>query len=348
MFSIHIKEHNNTNLKGALAMTLLKVTNLKTYFHTSRGKVKAVNGVTFSINPGEMMALVGESGSGKSITGLSILGLVPKPTGKIEDGQIVFNGENLVGKTAKEYRKIQGEEIAMIFQNPLTAMDPSFTIGNQMFEIIRSRRLVTKKEAKSEAMNLLDLVGIHEPERVLSSYPHALSGGMRQRVMIAMALSCKPKLLIADEPTTALDATIQKQILDLLKKINKELGTAILMITHDFGVVANLCDSVAVMYAGRIVEYGATQEILSKPSHPYTKGLMGAMPENMDIEGSGRNRLVQIDGTPPDLIQLPQGCSFYDRCFFATSTCKGAFPDATFVNSFGSQYVHCFHTKEVL
>lgn len=328
-------------------MSLLKVSNLKTYFHTSRGTVKAVNGVSFSIDHGEIMALVGESGSGKSITGLSILGLVPQPNGKIEDGQILFDGENLVDKNAKDYRQIQGEEIAMIFQNPLTAMDPSYTIGNQMFEIIRSRRKISNKEAKNQAIELLDLVGIHEPERVLSSYPHALSGGMRQRVMIAMALSCKPKLLIADEPTTALDATIQKQILNLLKKINKELGTSILMITHDFGVVANLCDSVAVMYAGRIVEYGKTNDILSNPSHPYTKGLMGAMPEYQELEKSGVNRLIQIDGTPPDLIQLPEGCSFFERCGFATNLCKSAFPEATYVNQ-GSRVVHCYHSKEVI
>ncbi|WP_035324001.1 ABC transporter ATP-binding protein [Peribacillus kribbensis] len=329
-------------------MALLEVSNLKTCFHTSRGKVKAVNGVSFSIDKGEIMALVGESGSGKSITGLSILGLVPQPNGKIEDGKILFKGENLVGKGSKEYRQIQGGEIAMIFQNPLTAMDPSYTIGNQMFEIIRSRGKVGKKEARDQAVKLLHLVGIHEPERVLSSYPHALSGGMRQRVMIAMALSCKPKLLIADEPTTALDATIQKQILDLLKKINKETGTAILIITHDFGVVANLCDSVAVMYAGRIVEYGETNDILSKPVHPYTKGLMGAMPEFQEPGSKGMNRLIQIDGTPPDLIELPEGCSFFERCNFATNLCKKAFPDATYANDSGTQFVYCYHSKEVV
>jgi len=329
-------------------MTLLQVSNLKTYFHTSRGKVKAVNGVSFSIEQGEIMALVGESGSGKSITGLTILGLVPKPNGKIEGGEILFNGENLVEKTAKEYKKIQGEEIAMIFQNPLTAMDPSYKIGNQMIEIIRSRRKMTKKEAKEEAIDLLDLVGIHDPERVLASYPHALSGGMRQRVMIAMAISCKPKLLIADEPTTALDATIQKQILDLLKKINQELGTSILMITHDFGVVANLCDKVAVMYAGRIVEYGETQDILHSPSHPYTKGLMGAMPENQELDGGGNHRLTQIEGTPPDLIQLPEGCSFRERCDYASDICETAYPQASYRSGEGSQMVHCYHTKEVI
>ena len=329
-------------------MALLQVSNLKTYFHTSRGKVKAVNGVSFSIEQGEIMALVGESGSGKSITGLTILGLVPKPNGNIEGGEILFNGENLVGKSAKEYKKIQGEEIAMIFQNPLTAMDPSFKIGNQMIEIIRSRRKITKKEAKVEAIKLLDLVGIHDPERVLASYPHALSGGMRQRVMIAMAISCKPKLLIADEPTTALDATIQKQILDLLKKVNQELGTSILMITHDFSVVANLCDKVAVMYAGRIVEYGKTQDILHTPSHPYTKGLMGAMPENQELEGGGNHRLTQIEGTPPDLIQLPEGCSFRERCNYATDICETTYPKAIYRSGAGSQMVHCYHTKEVI
>lgn len=325
-------------------MALLEIENLQTHFHTANGSVKAVNGVDFTIDEGEIMALVGESGSGKSITGLSILGLIPKPNGKIVDGKILFNGDNLVLKSAKEYRKIQGEEIAMIFQNSLTAMDPSFTIGNQMMEIIRYRQKLKKKEAKVEAIKLLDLVGIHEPERVLSSYPHALSGGMRQRVMIAMALSCKPKLLIADEPTTALDATIQKQILQLLKKINQELNTAILMITHDFGVVASLCDKVAVMYAGRIVEYGSTSQILNNPEHPYTIGLMGAMPESEIVQTiHGKKRLTQIDGFPPDLLKLPKGCSFYERCQTASNVCKMSYPEAAHINE--GHLVSCFNSK---
>jgi len=328
-------------------MTLLKIENLQTHFHTANGTVKAVNGVDFTINEGEIMALVGESGSGKSITGLSIIGLVPKPNGKIVDGKILFNNDNLVLKSKKEYRKIQGEEIAMIFQNPLTAMDPSFKIGNQMMEIICYRQKLKKKEAQIEAIKLLELVGIHEPVRVLNSYPHALSGGMRQRVMIAMALSCKPKLLIADEPTTALDATIQKQILTLLKKINKETNTAILMITHDFGVVANLCDKVAVMYAGRIVESGTTDQILKNPIHPYTIGLIGAMPESQAIEDhKQKNRLSSIKGSPPDLLKLGRGCSFYERCHLENEKCKESYPSTSYFGK--GHFVNCFNSKEDL
>ena len=329
-------------------MTLLDISNLQVHFTSPNGTVQAVNGVDFSINHGEIMALVGESGSGKSITGLSILGLVPKPNGKIVNGSMMFNGSNLVDKTEKEFREIRGKEIAMIFQNPLTAMDPSFTVGNQMLEIIKYRQGLSKKNGLLEAKKLLDLVGIHDHDRVINSYPHALSGGMRQRVMIAMALSCKPKLLIADEPTTALDATIQMQILSLLKRINQELGTSILFITHDFGVVANLCDKVAVMYAGRILEYGETQEILTKPKHPYTKGLMNAMPETsieQPKDGNGKKRLEQINGSPPDLLNLPDGCSFFDRCNRATDKCCTAFPDIT--TKTNGHLVRCFNEEEV-
>ena len=320
---------------------LLEVSNLEVQFTSRNGVVRAVNGVDFAIEEGEIMALVGESGSGKSITALTLLGLVPKPTGKIANGQILFNGTDLALKSEKEYRQIRGQEIAMIFQNPLTAMDPSFTIGNQMIEVIRDRQGLSKATALREAKSLLELVGIHDQERVLNSYPHALSGGMRQRVMIAIALSCKPKLLIADEPTTALDATIQLQILALLKKINKELKTTIIFITHDFGVVANLCDKVAVMYAGRIVEYGETSAILKNPQHPYTIGLMQAMPElneNADLK-----RLNQIEGSPPDLLNLPAGCSFYDRCKIATSLCRDSFPKATIT---GEHIVRCFQRED--
>jgi len=329
-------------------MALLEISDLKVHFSTPTGTVQAVNGVDFTIDRGEIMALVGESGSGKSITGLSILGLVPKPNGKIVDGRMMFDGSDLVEKTEKDYRDIRGKEIAMIFQNPLTAMDPSFTVGNQMLEIIKYRQGLSKKEGLLEAKKLLDLVGIHDHERVLHSYPHALSGGMRQRAMIAMALSCKPKLLIADEPTTALDATIQMQILSLLKRINQELGTSILFITHDFGVVANLCDKVAVMYAGRILEYGETQEILTKPKHPYTEGLMNAMPETSIgqlKDGNGKKRLKQIEGSPPDLLNLPAGCSFFDRCNRATDNCHTAFPAITTKSN--GHLVRCFNEEEV-
>ncbi len=333
---------------GGLNMSLLEITDLEVHFNTPAGTVRAVNGVNITIRPGEIMAVVGESGSGKSITGLSILGLVPKPNGKIVQGSILFEGVDLVKKTEKQYRDIRGKEIAMIFQNPLTAMDPSFTVGNQLLEIIQDRQGLSKKEGLIEAKKLLDLVGIYDHERVLNSYPHALSGGMRQRAMIAMALSCKPKLLIADEPTTALDATIQKQILSLLKKINKELNTSILFITHDFGVVANLCDKVAVMYAGKIIEYGETQEILTIPNHPYTKGLMNAMPEtSLQVTKSktGKKRLQQIDGSPPDLLSLPTGCSFYERCHRPINICKTKIPEVTIKEN--GHLVSCFNKEEL-
>jgi oligopeptide/dipeptide ABC transporter ATP-binding protein len=328
-------------------MNVLDISNLEVNFSTANGIVRAVNQVNFSIQSGEIMALVGESGSGKSITGLSVLGLVPKPNGKIVNGSIMFNGEDLVGKTEREYRKIRGKEIAMIFQNPLSAMDPSFTVGNQMLEILKYRQGLSKQKGLLEAKKLLDLVGIHDPDRVLNAYPHALSGGMRQRAMIAMALSCKPKLLIADEPTTALDATIQKQILSLLKKINKEFNTSILFITHDFGVVANLCDRVAVMYAGKILEYGKTEEILKRPRHPYTKGLMDAMPETSigkDHSGTGKKRLKQIKGSPPDLLNLPSGCSFFERCDRSSAECIHAFPE---VRNSNDHLVRCFNEEEL-
>lgn len=325
---------------------LLEVRDLQVHFFTPNGVVKAVNGVSFSIQSGEILALVGESGSGKSITALSIMSLVPRPNGKLIDGKVMFEGRDLTDLKEKEMRKIRGREIAIIFQNPLTSLDPFFTIGNQMVETICYRQGLSRKKAWIEAKNLLDLVGIQNPERVLNSYPHALSGGMRQRVMIAMALSCKPKLLIADEPTTALDATIQKQILSLLKKINKEFNTAILMITHDFGVVASICDSVAVMYAGRIVETGTTDEILSKPEHPYTKGLIGALPDNVSRgEFYKRKRLPQINGFPPNLLQMPQGCSFVERCPEARKICWEKFPDITHLKY--KHAVRCFNREEI-
>lgn len=326
-------------------MPLLEVRDLQTHFSTPNGVVKAVNNVHFSIEKGEVMALVGESGSGKSITGLSILGLVPKPNGNIVGGQILFEGNDLVLFNEKQLGNIRGRDISMIFQNPLTALDPLFTIGNQMVETISYRQNLNAKVSRKEAENLLDLVGIHETKRVFESYPHELSGGMRQRVMIAMALSCKPKLLIADEPTTALDATIQKQILMLLKKVNKQLNTTLLLITHDFGVVSSLSDSVAVMYAGGIVEYGTTKQILSSPEHPYTRGLMGAMPSLGNGEDKNRRRrLIQIDGSPPDLLQLPKGCSFSERCKEARDICFERVPKVSFHD--GQHLVRCFNREE--
>ncbi|WP_141335651.1 ABC transporter ATP-binding protein [Paenibacillus sp. tmac-D7] len=325
-------------------MSLLEVRNLHTELVTPRGTVKAVNGIDFQVSPGEVLALVGESGSGKSMTALSIMGLLPKNTAQITSGEIRFNQTELTSLEEKEYNLIRGKEISMIFQNPLTALDPSYKIGTQLVETIAYRRGIKKKEAVIEARQWLQRMGISDVERVLKSYPHALSGGMRQRMMIAMAISCRPKLIIADEPTTALDATIQKQILNLLKSINQEFNTSIIIITHDFGVVAYLSDKVAVMYAGKIVEYGNTSRILSAPEHPYTRGLIRSVPEigNKGTK-SARRRLSQIDGVPPDLMNMPQGCSFGSRCKEATERCFSHPPG---VVSLGQEHlVSCFQRE---
>lgn len=307
---------------------LLEIDNLHIHFRTQNRTVKAVNGISLMMNNGEIMGLVGESGSGKSVTGISILGLLPKHVGKIVAGSIFFESNDLSKWSDKQFRKIRGRDIAMIFQNPLTALDPYFTVKNQMVETICYRQKLNKSGALQEAKNLLNLVGIQDIKRVLNSYPFALSGGMRQRVIIGMALSCKPKLLIADEPTTALDASIQKQILALLYRINKELNTSILIITHDFGVVSSLCEKVSVMYAGCIVEHGSKEQILTNPRHHYTRGLISAMPDRQNwIRVNGERRLFQIDGSPPDPADLPEGCSFVKRCKEAEEMCRSIKPE---------------------
>lgn len=307
---------------------VLEVVNLQTQFPTEEGVVRAVDGVSFQINRGDIMALVGESGSGKSVTGLSILRLVPKP-GRIAGGEVRFRGENLLAKPEREMRHFRGNRISMIFQNPMTALDPSFTIGDELLETILLHQRLSPRQAREQCLRALDLVGIPDPASKLASYPHSLSGGMRQRVMIAMALSCNPDLLIADEPTTNLDASVQAQILDLLERLNRDLGTAILMITHDFGVVARLCRRVAVMYAGRIVEQADVDTVLNRPQHPYTMGLIGSVPRvGRQVRGAGgrRQRLFQIDGAPPNLANLPPGCSFAPRCREAQAVCQAAAP----------------------
>jgi oligopeptide/dipeptide ABC transporter ATP-binding protein len=304
---------------------LLAIENLKTYFYTREGVIPAVDGVNLTIRPGGTLALVGESGCGKSVTALSIMRLVPTPPGKIADGRIIFNGENLLEKTDSAMRAIRGNEISMIFQEPMTALNPVFTVGRQISEAIILHQGLSKQEAQMKAVEMLRLVGIPSPERRVDDYPHQMSGGMRQRVMIAMALSCNPKLLIADEPTTALDVTIQAQILDLMKALQEELQTAILLITHDLGVVAETVEEVAVMYLGKIVEQAKVNELFANPLHPYTIGLLGSIPKLHE----DRERLRVIEGMVPDPLHMPGGCRFHPRCRFAEAICLREEPPIT-------------------
>ena len=300
-----------------MARKLLSVRDLKTSFFTHVGEVKAVRGISFDVNEGEVLGIVGESGSGKSVTSLSIMGLLQYP-GRVVDGEILLNGEDILTYSKDQMRKVRGKEIAMIFQDPMTSLNPVYTIGNQVMEMILEHEKMTKREARARAIEMLKLVGIPAAEKRIDSYPHEFSGGMRQRVMIALALSCNPKLLIADEPTTALDVTIQAQILSLIKSLNKQFGMTTMLITHDLGVVATVCDKVAVMYGGLIMEYGTVDEIFYHPRHPYTMGLLGAIPH---VDGGEKRRLIPIDGTPPDLINPPKGCPFSTRCKYCMNVC---------------------------
>lgn len=317
---------------------LLKIKNLKTHFFTKKGVVPAVDGVDISVKRGRVIGLVGESGCGKSITALSILGLIEMPPGKIVDGEINFDGRNIVGLDKKEMCKIRGNEIAMIFQEPMTSLNPVITVGKQVAEAIRLHQGLTEKIAKQVVLDMFNLVGVPEPERRYSTYPHQLSGGLRQRVMIAMALCCRPKLLIADEPTTALDVTIEAQILSLMKDLQKQINTAIIMITHNLGVVAEICDDVYVMYAGKIVETTDVFTLFEKPLHPYTNGLMESIPRvNSSKE---ETRLYSIKGMVPNLLYLPKGCRFSPRCEQAMDICKEKEPDLYEVEK--NHYVRCF------
>lgn len=296
---------------------ILQIDDLHTHFFTDSGEVPAVDGVSLHIEKGEIVGLVGESGCGKSVTSLSIMQLIPSPPGKIVGGEINFKGEDLVKSSYKRMKQIRGNEIAMIFQEPMTSLDPLFTIGNQLIEGIRNHQKVSKKEARAQSVELLKQVGLPRAEEVIDEYPHQLSGGMRQRVMIAMAMSCNPELLIADEPTTALDVTIQAQILDLMRQLNREKNTAILLITHDLGVVAEMCDRVIVMYAGQVVEQGTVREILKDPKHPYTQGLIRSLPKLHEQE----QKLYSIPGTVPRPNMGRLGCRFAPRCEFAFERC---------------------------
>lgn len=297
--------------------TILEVKNLKTHFFSGKKVIKAVDGVDFDVKRGETLGIVGESGSGKSITSLSIMRLIAEPPGKIVDGEINFKGKNLLAESEEGMRQMRGNKISMIFQEPMTSLNPVYSVGEQIAEAFRIHQKLPKKEAWQKAVDMLRVVGIPSPEKRAKQEPHELSGGMRQRVMIAMALACKPVLLIADEPTTALDVTIQAQILDLLKNLQEQLGTAVIMITHDMGVVSETCDRVAVMYCGKIVEHTDVDSLFENPKHPYTQGLLRSIPAvDRDVE-----ELEAIPGTVPSPDNLPPGCSFAPRCPFATDLC---------------------------
>lgn len=307
-----------------MKLSLLEVENLKTYISTSEGEINPVNGVSFSINKGEIVALVGESGSGKSVSALSIMGLNSAAIKYEPESKILFMGENLLKLKEKELRNIRGNDIAMIFQDPMFSLNPVHPIGKQIAESIVLHRKIKYKEAEKVALDLLSKVGIPDPQQRLSNFPHQLSGGMRQRVMIAVALACNPQLLIADEPTTALDVTIQAEILNLLRKFQQESEISILLITHDLGVVAETADRVIVMYCGKIVEEAMVDEIFDKPLHPYTKGLMGSIPT---LDGPSRQTLETIPGVVPNLLELPVGCNFVTRCPMATEICHKKEPE---------------------
>ena len=298
-------------------MAMLEVRDLRTSFFTPAGEVKAVNGVSFNLESGKVLGIVGESGSGKSVTAYSILQILTHP-GRIVGGSIKFKGEELVGCAPETIRKIRGNKISIIFQDPMTSLNPVYTIGNQLMEAIILHTGRNQEEARARAAEMLTLVGINEPEKRLSQYPYELSGGMRQRVMIAMALACEPDILIADEPTTALDVTIQAQILELMQDLQKKLGMAIIMITHDLGVIASLCDEVIVMYAGSVCERGTADAIFYRPKHEYTKGLLRSIP---NIDNDEHERLIPISGTPIDLLNMPKGCAFAPRCENAMKVC---------------------------
>ncbi|SHK11891.1 ABC transporter ATP-binding protein [Paramaledivibacter caminithermalis] len=309
---------------------MLSVKDLRTYFYTHDGLVPAVDGISFNIKKGETLCVVGESGCGKSVTAMSILKLVPTPPGKYVSGEILFKGEDLLKKSHEEMRMIRGNDIAMIFQEPMTSLNPVFTVGNQICETVMLHQQLNKKEAMEVAVEMLRKVGIPLPEKRVREYPHQLSGGMRQRVMIAMALSCNPILLIADEPTTALDVTIQAQILDLMRKMKEETGSSIMFITHDLGVVAEMADRVVVMYAGKIVEQGSAEEIFNDPRHPYTNGLLKSIPR---LQGKRKEDLHVIEGMVPSMYNLPKGCKFNPRCEHATDICKSKEPPLIAIDS---------------
>jgi oligopeptide transport system ATP-binding protein len=320
---------------------LLEVSDLRTYFHTDDGLVKAVDGISFSLKRGETLGIVGESGSGKSVTNLSILRLIQSPPGEIVSGKVVFTGQDILRLTEAEVRKIRGRRIAIIFQDPMTSLNPFLKISRQLMEMTQLHLGHSKAEAYEHAIKMLETVGIPEARRRVDDYPHQFSGGMRQRVMIAMALSCKPELLIADEPSTALDVTIQAQILELIKKLKDETGTSVILITHDLGVVAGMTDHVVVMYAGKLFEQAPTDELFALPGNPYTKGLLRSVPDPSSEQG----KLYQIPGQPPDLARLPPGCPFAPRCERSEEICTREYPPLVELNA--THHSLCHFAKEV-
>ncbi|HEX5888393.1 MAG TPA: ABC transporter ATP-binding protein [Pyrinomonadaceae bacterium] len=322
-------------------MILLEVKDLRTYFETDDGLVKAVDGISFQLQRGETLGIVGESGSGKSVTNLSIIRLVPDPPGKIAGGEVLFKGEDILLLPPDAVRKIRGRRIAMIFQDPMTSLNPFMKISRQLMEMTQLHLGHTKAQAYEHAIKMLETVGIPDARTRADSYPHEFSGGMRQRVMIAMALSCEPELLSADEPTTALDVTIQAQILELIKKLKQETGTSVILITHDLGVVAGMTDHVIVMYAGKVFEQAKTKELFARPGNPYTKGLLRSVPDPTDEQG----KLYQIPGLPPDVAQLKPGCPFAERCERAEEICRKEFPP--FVELTPDHHSLCHFAHEV-
>ena len=316
---------------------LLQVKDLRTHFYTEEGLVKAVDGITYDVQEGETLALVGESGCGKSISALSLLKLIPIPPGRIVSGEVLFEGEDLMKLNEDELRKIRGNRISMVFQEPMTSLNPVLTIGKQMTEALELHLKLNNHAATARAVQLLEMVGVAEAERRITDYPHQFSGGMRQRVMIAMAMACNPKLLIADEPTTALDVTIQAQVLEVMARLSREFGTAVIIITHNLGVVARYADRVNVMYAGKIIEMSSAEKVYADPRHPYTLGLLRSVPR---LDQITTEKLIPIEGLPPDLGHLPEGCSFYPRCTFRLDKCKEEYPPLQLVAE--NHYAACW------
>ncbi|MEM7055384.1 MAG: ABC transporter ATP-binding protein [Bacteroidota bacterium] len=326
-----------------MADKVLSVKNLITQFRTEQGTVTAVSGVSFDVHKGKTLGIVGESGSGKSITALSIMRLIDNSTGSIAQGEILLAGQDLLQLSDKAMRAVRGNQIAMIFQEPMTSLNPVFTIGYQISEVLIFHQKMKPKDAQEQSIALLSLVGIPAPEKRIHEYPHQLSGGMRQRIMIAMALSSKPAVLIADEPTTALDVTIQAQILDLMTKLQEELGMGMILITHDLGVVAELCHEVAVMYGGKIVEQAPVQVLFSHPKHPYTQGLLASIPSLEAVQNKTQRRLATIEGAVPALTDLPLGCSFQDRCYQVQQDCRGEQGPPPLEKKAPDHLAACFH-----
>jgi oligopeptide transport system ATP-binding protein len=321
--------------------TLLQVSDLRTYFETEDGTVKAVDGISFELKRGETLGIVGESGSGKSVTNLSIIKLIPNPPGRIVSGKVIFDGRNVLQMSDEEVRQIRGRRIAMIFQDPMTSLNPFMKISRQLMEMTQLHLGHSKQQAYEHAIKMLTTVGIPEPETRAHNYPHEFSGGMRQRVMIAMALSCNPELLIADEPTTALDVTIQAQILELIKQLKKDTGTSVILITHDLGVVAGMTDHTIVMYAGKVFEQAPTADLFARPGNPYTRGLLRSVPDPTEEQGE----LYQIPGAPPDVAHLPEGCPFAPRCQLAQEICLREFPP--FVQLTSDHFSLCHFARDV-